>query len=115
MRNGIIVDRYGTKIYYKDDVFHREDGPAVIHLDGAMSYWIDGKRHRKDGPAVIYPTGTLEYWIDGKRLDVYHTRFGCFEPNSREEALERLDSKERPYCRELYLADIDAKWPVKEN
>ena len=115
MRNYIITDRLGIKFHYKDDILHREDGPAVIHSTGTVEYWIEGKRHREGGPAIIYADGQLEYWIDGEFIDVYYPKFGCFEPKSREEALERLDSRNRPYCREMYLADIDAKWPVEEN
>ena len=138
MKNGLIVDGCGTKFYYKDNMLHREDGPAVIHENGTLSYHINGKRHREDGPALIYWTGsveyyiedklhredgpaiigldgTLEYWIEGKLVDEYFKNFGCFKPKSREEALERLDSKERTFTRELYLADIDAKWPIEEK
>ena len=92
MKNGLIVNRNGAKVYYKDDMVHNEDGPAIV-----------------------YPDGSVSYWIEGKFIDAYFKDFGCFEPKSREEALERLDSKERPYCRELYLADIDKMWPIEEN
>jgi hypothetical protein len=30
MKNGLIIDCYGTSIYYKDDKIHRENGPAYI-------------------------------------------------------------------------------------
>ena len=136
MKNGLIVDRYGTEIYYKDDLFHREDGPAVIFIDGTVEYYIKDKLHREDGPAVIYPTGVIEYYIEdmkhredgpaviypngsldyyieGKLVDEYFKDFGCFYPKSREEALERLDSKDRPFTREMYLADINKWWPIE--
>ena len=138
MKNGIVVDKYGTKFHYKDDELHKEDGPAVIyangiveyriegkrhreegpavvHLDAKEEYWIDGKKHRENAPAVIRADCVLEYWINGERVDVYRPDSFCFETNSREEALEWLDSKERPYCREMYLMEINAMWPVKEN
>ena len=138
MKNGIVADKFGNKRYYKDDMIHREDGPAiinsdgfvaysinnmlhredgpaVIYADGDIEYWINGKRHRKDGPAVIYSNGTLEYWIEGKFVDEYKPGFGCFNPKSREEALKWLDSKKRPYFRELYLAEIDKRWPKKKK
>ena len=115
MKNGLVINKYGSKIYYKDDKLHREDGPAIVYSDGGMEYYINDIRHREDGPAIIYADGRLEYWINRKFVDAYYPDFGCFEPKSREEALERLDSRNRPYCREMYLADIDAKWPVEEN
>ena len=115
MKNGIITNEFGTKLHYKDDKLHREDGPAVVYWNGTVEYWVEGKLHREDGPAIIYSTGDAEYWINGEFMDTYKPGFGCFEPKSREDALERLDSKERPYARELYLADIDAKWPIEEK
>ena len=115
MKNGIITNRLGIIFHYKDNIFHREDGPAIIYPDGVVEYYINGKKHRKDGPAVIYTNGILEYWIEGKLVDEYRPGFGCFEPKSREEALERLDRKERPYCREMYLADINKMWPEMKN
>ena len=138
MRNGLVSNTSVTKRYYKDvklrgedvqEIFylngdieyhingkrHREDGPAVIYADGDIEDCIEGKRHREDGPAVIGLDGTLEYWIEGKFVDEYRPGFGCFEPKSREDALERLDSKERPFTREMYLADINKRWPIEEN
>ena len=138
MKNGIVINKYGTKFHYKDDKLHREDGPAVIqstgtveywfegklhredgpaviYSNGAMSYYIKGKLHREDGPAVIHPDDDIEYHIEGKFIDAYFKDFGCFKPKSREEALERLDRKERPYSREMYLADINKMWPIEEN
>ena len=115
MKNGIVINRYGTKFYYKDDMFHNEDGPAIIYTNGILEYWINDKLHREDGPAVIYPDGEVEYWINDEFKDVYRPGFGCFNPKSREEALERLNSKDRPYCREMYLSDIDKMWPIEEN
>ena len=184
MKNGLIVTEKGTKVYYKDDMVHnedgpaaifksgtigyyiegkrhREDGPAVIYPNGITVYYIEGKKHREDGPAIIYPNGTVEYWINGKkhredgpaviyssgtveyyiedklhredgpaviypngvavyyinggRVDIYRPKFGCFNPKSRKDALRRLDSKDRPYARELYLADIDKRWPKKKK
>jgi len=35
MRNGKIIDEYGSIGYYKDDKLHREDGPALIGISGS--------------------------------------------------------------------------------
>ena len=115
MKNGLVINKYGSKIYYKNNMMHREDGPAIVYEDGKSVYYINDIRHREDGPAVIYPDGGVEYWINGELVDAYHPDFGRFEPKSREEALKWLNSKKRPYFRELYLADIDAKWPVAKK
>lgn len=41
---------------------HREDGPAVIHPNGAQEWYRHGELHRVDGPAVIHPNGTQEWY-----------------------------------------------------
>jgi hypothetical protein len=40
MKNGLIVDKDGTKRWYKNDQYHREDGPADISYDenGSIIY-----------------------------------------------------------------------------
>ena len=63
------VDRYGTKMYYKDGELHRDgDKPAIICSNGTKTYWKNGERHRDgDKPAVIYGNGDKEYWKNGVR------------------------------------------------
>jgi len=34
-----ILDKYGSKHWYKDDLLHREDGPAVELPDGTKKWW----------------------------------------------------------------------------
>lgn len=81
----------GDKCWYKNNLLHREDGPANIGEDGYESWYFEGKRHREDGPAqifsngtkiwykknnyhredgpaVIYPNGEKEWWIDDESL-----------------------------------------------
>ncbi len=44
---------------------HRDDGPAVIWLDGKQEWCRHGQWHREDGPAYIEPDGTQKwYWYD---------------------------------------------------
>lgn len=63
MRNG----RYqsdSSECWYRDDVLHREDGPAVINPDA--SYWyINGHLHREDGPALLLDDGSKEWYLFG--------------------------------------------------
>ena len=45
-----------TKMWYRDDKKHREDGPAhVFYCDNGNlrneEWYRDGKKHREDGPA----------------------------------------------------------------
>ena len=48
----VTVDDDGTKRWYLNNNFHREDGPAVEYTDGTKFWYLNGKRHRTDGPAV---------------------------------------------------------------
>lgn len=40
------------KIYKKNGLLHREDGPALILADGTKYWYNEGKLHRLDGPAI---------------------------------------------------------------
>jgi hypothetical protein len=64
MKNGLIINDYGTKFYYLNDLFHREDGPAFEYPDGYKSYWINGKRHREEGPAIEMANGDKFYYLN---------------------------------------------------
>ena len=70
MKNGR-YEEYGRIRWYKDDVLHREDGPAVIWCAGAREWYLDGKLHRVGGPAIEYPNGTKKWCVNGyfHRLD----------------------------------------------
>lgn len=47
--------------WYRDDLPHREDGPARINASGERAWLIEGVYHREDGPAHIDSEGG-EYW-----------------------------------------------------
>jgi hypothetical protein len=53
IRDGMHTDQHCTKRWYKNGKLHREDGPAVIHRDGAKEWYWNDRRHRSDGPAVV--------------------------------------------------------------
>jgi len=65
MKNGKIIDELGDIHYYKDDVYHREDGPAVECANGSKFWWVDGKRHREDGPAMEWNNGWKAWHLNG--------------------------------------------------
>ena len=75
--NGRYKEKY-KESYYKNNVLHRDDGPALIVLDfdgniREVSYYSDGLLHRKDGPAkIIYDHKgnviTERCFQNGKRL-----------------------------------------------
>jgi hypothetical protein len=43
MKNGMFVNQLGDKCWYKDDLLHRTDGPAVIWPNGYESWYLNGK------------------------------------------------------------------------
>jgi hypothetical protein len=55
----------GSEYWYKDDMLHRENGPAIIYSNGETHWCIDGKSHRLDGPAVISANGSEYWYVDG--------------------------------------------------
>jgi hypothetical protein len=63
-KNGKIIDNIGAIRYYKDDEFHREDGPAMEWPDGTKFWYINGKYHREDGPAVEYANGFKSWYLN---------------------------------------------------
>jgi len=83
IKNDLIVDYYGTKFWYLNGQFHREDGPAVEYADGTKYWYLNGKRHREDGPAVE--------WADGDKYWYYHDE--GIECKSTEEFLRIINLK----------------------
>lgn len=107
----VTVSADGTKRWYNaSDQRHREDGPAVEYPDGTKMWCRDDLLHREDGPVIEYASGAL-VWKTDTGFETYYPDFGCFKPTSREEALERLNSKERLFSYDLYMADIDRMFP----
>lgn len=43
MKTGNHTDMYGTKRWYLNGEFHREDGPAIIYPDGDYRWYIHGQ------------------------------------------------------------------------
>jgi hypothetical protein len=67
MKQGLIIDKDGTKEWYLNGELHRVDGPAREYADGTKSWWLNDQRHRVDGPAYEYPTGDKEWWLNDQR------------------------------------------------
>ena len=40
VRNGLIIGSDGIQRWYRNGELHREDGPAVIHADGAQEWYL---------------------------------------------------------------------------
>jgi hypothetical protein len=62
------INSIGDRSYFLNNVFHREDGPAVEFANGDKYWFINGKCHREDGPAVIYSSGHKEWFLNGKYI-----------------------------------------------
>lgn len=65
----MIIDDYTVKAWYKDNIHHREDKPAIVMEPGnGEEWWVNGKCHREGGlPAVTLRDGSQEWWVDNKR------------------------------------------------
>lgn len=64
MKNGKYVEK-GRISYYKDNLLHRDDGPAIEFLDGYKIWFSNGNKHREDGPAVEFPDGRTTWYLNG--------------------------------------------------
>lgn len=67
---------YITYVIKGTDILHREDGPAIIWVDGITQWYQHGQLHRLDGPAVNeFNNKNLWYyknkWIDCSSQDEF--------------------------------------------
>jgi len=67
MKNGLITSPDGVKCWYKDDLRHREDGPAIELGNGTKYWYLNDKHHREDGPAVEMINGYKAWYLHGVR------------------------------------------------
>ena len=66
MKNGKNTDFLGNVCYYKDNQYHRTDGPAMEFVVTGSKWWyINGKCHREDGPAREYANGLKSWYLNG--------------------------------------------------
>lgn len=59
----------GIKYWYKNNLFHREDGPAIECANGNKFWFQNGLWHREDGPAVELNNGTKAWYLNGKLIN----------------------------------------------
>jgi hypothetical protein len=52
--------------YFKDQMLHREDGPAIEFNNGCQFWFINGKLHRDNGPAIVDNDELMQYWLNGE-------------------------------------------------
>ena len=58
----------GTKHWYQNGQWHREDGPAIENANGTKYWYLNGQLHREDGPAIEYADGTKYWYLNGQDL-----------------------------------------------
>jgi hypothetical protein len=58
----------GSKFWFLDGKFHREDGPAIEYSNGGKYWYLNGKLHREDGPAIERSNGSKSWYLNGKKL-----------------------------------------------
>ncbi len=71
LKNGLVVDKWGDKKWYKNGKLHREDGPAIEYANGHRAWYKDHELHREDGPAIEEADGSRMWSRYGKthRID----------------------------------------------
>jgi len=71
---GIIEYTFSLKLWYKNGVLHRLDGPSYIStIPEEVKFFVNGRLHRLDGPAVERVEdntgpGHKEWWVNGKHV-----------------------------------------------
>jgi len=76
---------YGT-IYYLNNEFHREDGPACEYHNGNKLWYQYGKLHRADGPAVDHIDGHKQWWLN----DIYYGKNDEFTNESWQKFIKTI-------------------------
>jgi len=94
MRQGLIMDTPGTKAWYKDDLLHREDGPAVELTGGIKMWYKNGARHREDGPAIEWPDDSKEWYLNDEHLDEDNPRVTQIKNARLKRVLKQVAFKE---------------------
>jgi len=64
----LTIHHDGTKVWWLNRKYHREDGPAVEYPDGTKVWWLNGKYHREDGPAIERPNGTKVWYLNDEEI-----------------------------------------------
>ncbi len=55
-----------TQLWYQGGLIHRDDGPALICVNGDQHWYQHGTHHRDGGPAIIYANGDQTWYQHGQ-------------------------------------------------
>jgi hypothetical protein len=70
MKNGIIINEWNEKLYFVNDLLHRDDGPAFESGSRNSKEWYQhGLLHRLDGPAIEWYFGDKVWFFHGKSIN----------------------------------------------
>lgn len=58
----------GTKHWIINGMLHRENAPALIYYNGNQCWYIHGNLHREDGPAIEYANGENQWYINNNKM-----------------------------------------------
>jgi hypothetical protein len=62
------VNSDGSKYWFLNGDYHREDGPAIEVSDGSKYWFLYGERHREDGPAVELIDGSKFWYLNNVKV-----------------------------------------------
>ena len=90
MKNGLIVDNYGTKRWYLNGKRHHKDGPATELANGNKWWYFNGNLHREDGPAITFTNGNKWWYLNNKEYSEEE-----YEVEIQKRKGERIKKEER--------------------
>ncbi len=72
---GNVEQADGTKSWWRNEMLHRTNGPAIEYANGSKSWYLNDELHRIDGPAIENADGTKGWWLKDKKLsEELHTK-----------------------------------------
>lgn len=108
-----LVPRSFAMVGVNGDRVHRIGKPASYHTDGTRIYWKDGMPHRNDGPACYFKTGEEHFAINGRLVEAaslnHHVEAMCYEACNPKTSGERL--KQLQYADDVAVAYLAAHNP----
>ncbi len=62
------------KIFYKKDMYHRDDGPAIEHAYGGKEWWFEGTYIYSNEEVFPIPSFFEDYGADIQEVIDYHKK-----------------------------------------
>ena len=107
-----IIYNDGHEEYFKNDVRHRDDGPAIKKSNGDEYWIVNGVYHRIDGPAIV-EKNYKAWYINGKHYteEEFNKLNKCIEKDLNKFKINELNCKGWVVapCVETTLKDLCTK------